>query len=494
MEVEMLDDQLSDGADLTTHASSESSLAHAFREMRGGRAIHANELSDAKLDALLGGLGTPTSDDASAKLGAARRLAPLGEFIPSEPTSFNELGISEAEVSILVLKYLLNCGRASGSKIAAQMRIPFRMIQAILAQMKSDLRIVYANATRVGGDFVCELTPAGAELARRHYKQSTYFGAIPVPLADYVAAIEAQSITRQTPGLNDVARALHDLLVNPKLTGRIAQALRAGGGMFFHGPAGNGKSSVAERITRAFGQHIWIPRAVYINGEILRLYDPLCHEELPLAGADTPLRFDSRWIRIRRPTVVAGGELTLDRLDATLNNVTGICEAPIQMKSNCGTLVIDDFGRQRMVINELLNRWIVPLEKRVDFINLPSGRAVQIPFDQVIVFATNLEPRALVDEAFLRRIPYKIDFPDPSEAEFRELLGRSAGALGFPSHDDAVNHLVDRHYRATNRPFRFCHPRDLLLQVRYYCEVNGQPLQLSAEAFDVAVENYFSVL
>ena len=164
------------------------------------------------------------------------------------------------------------------------------------------------------------------------------------------------------------------------------------------------------------------------------------------------------------------------------------------MKSNCGTLVIDDFGRQRMVINELLNRWIVPLEKRFDFINLPSGRAVQIPFDQLIIFSTNLEPRSLVDEAFLRRIPYKIDFPDPSEAEFRELLCASAAALGFPPADDAVNYLIDTHYRAANRPFRFCQPRDLLQQVRYYCEVHRRPLQMTAEAFDVAVENYFSVL
>jgi hypothetical protein len=493
MVFEMRDDQRADAADVTAHTSSESSLAHAFRELRGGRALHTNELSDAKLEAVLGGLGSPTSDDAPTERGAVQPAVRYAEFIPPVPTSFMEIGISEAEISILVLKYLLNCGRASGSKIAEQMRIPFRMIQAILAQLKSDLRIVYTNSSRVG-DFVCELSAAGAEHARRYYKHSTYFGAVPVPLSDYVAAVAAQSMTLQTPEIADVERALDDLLVSRKLTSRIAQALRAGRGMFLHGPAGNGKSSVAERITRAFGQHIWIPRAVYINGEIVKLYDPLCHEELPLASPDTPPGFDGRWIRIRRPTIVTGGELTLERLDATLNIVTGVCEAPIQMKSNCGTLVIDDFGRQRMVINELLNRWIVPLEKRVDFINLPSGRAVQIPFDQLIIFSTNLEPRSLVDEAFLRRIPYKIDFQDPSEAEFRQLLSTSAVALGFPPADDAVDHLIETHYRAANRPFRFCQPRDLLQQVRYYCEVHRRPLRMTAEAFDVAVENYFSVL
>ncbi|HKD37778.1 MAG TPA: AAA family ATPase, partial [Pirellulales bacterium] len=260
------------------------------------------------------------------------------------------------------------------------------------------------------------------------------------------------------------------------------------------GAPGNGKSSVAERITRAFGQVIWLPRAVSIDGEILKLFDPLCHEERPREPDDTRPKCDERWIRIRRPTVVAGGELTMDRLEATLDKQTGICEAPIQMKSNCGTLVIDDFGRQRMPIDELLNRWIVPLEKRFDFINLPSGRAVQIPFDQLIVFSTNLEPRSLVDEAFLRRIPYKIDFPDPTEAQFRTLLDLAAAAFGLATSPDAVDYLIDRYYRPLGRPFRFCHPRDLAKQVRHYCEVEQMPFAFSRQGFDMAVENYFSML
>ena len=406
----------------------------------------SSELSNDKLEALLGRL----------RIGRARppRRSPwpaaaAAVFLPPEPPSLKDIGISEIEVSALVLKFLLKSGGAAGGHVATQLRLPYHMAQAILAQLKTDQRIVYKNSTEAG-DFFCELTKAGAEYARRAHEHCSYCGSVPVPLSDYIAGVEAQSLTLQCPELDDVSRALADLCVSPKLTSRIAQAVRAGRGMFLYGAAGNGKSSVAERITGAFGQQVWIPRTVSIDGEILKLYDPCCHDEIPFDAKEEPPKLDWRWIRIRRPTVVAGGELSMDRLEATLNKLTGICEAPIQMKSNCGTLVIDDFGRQRMAVSELLNRWIVPLEKRFDYINLPSGRAVRIPFDQLIVFSTNLEPRSLVDKAFLRRIPYKIEFQDPTEGEFRGLLAASAAAFGISPDEDAFDDLIERHYRAAS--------------------------------------------
>ena len=184
----------------------------------------------------------------------------------------------------------------------------------------------------------------------------------------------------------------------------------------------------------------------------------------------------------------------MDSLEVTVNRATGLSEAPLQLKSNCGVLVIDDFGRQRMQIDELLNRWIVPLEKRYDFLNLSSGKKVQVPFDQLIVFSTNLEPRDLVDEAFLRRIPYKIEAIDPSEEEFRELFKIIAPAMGFKYDPGPIDYLIKTHYRAVERPFRFCQPRDLLLQVRNYCNYYDRPLELTNEMFDRAVENYFAVM
>jgi predicted ATPase with chaperone activity len=267
--------------------------------------------------------------------------------------------------------------------------------------------------------------------------------------------------------------------------------------MFLFGSPGNGKTSIAERITQAFGTTIWVPRAIGIDGEIVRLYDPMNHVEVPLEpgkGLWDQRRIDKRWTRIRRPTIVAGGELTMAALEVSVSTTTGIGESPLQLKSNCGTLVIDDFGRQRMSIDDLLNRWIVPLETRSDFLNLPNGKRVKVPFDQLIIFSTNLEPRQLVDEAFLRRIPYKIEVVDPTEDEFRDLFVMMAPKLGVEYHREPVDHLIETHYRKAGRPFRFCQPRDLLLQVRNYCVYHKRPPVLTCEYLDLAVENYFAVM
>jgi predicted ATPase with chaperone activity len=278
---------------------------------------------------------------------------------------------------------------------------------------------------------------------------------------------------------------------------RLGPAINSGRGMFLYGAPGNGKTSIAERVTQAFGQHIWIPRAIGVDGEIIRLFDPVNHVEAPLergSGLLDQSRIDKRWVRIRRPTIVVGGELTMDNLEVSLNTSTGICEAPMQLKSNCGTLVIDDFGRQRMSIDELLNRWIVPLEKRYDYLNLPNGKKIQVPFDQLVIFSTNLEPRDLVDDAFLRRIPYKIEVVDPSEDEFRQLFQIMCPIMGFKFDKRSVDHLIEKHYRQVGRPFRCCQPRDLLLQIRNHCLYQKQEPILNSELFDFAVENYFAVM
>jgi predicted ATPase with chaperone activity len=199
-------------------------------------------------------------------------------------------------------------------------------------------------------------------------------------------------------------------------------------------------------------------------------------------------------VRIRRPTIVVGGELTMENLEITSNGSTGISEAPMQLKSNCGTLVVDDFGRQRMSTDELLNRWIVPLEKRYDFLNMANGKKIQVPFDQLIIFSTNLEPRDLVDDAFLRRIPYKIEVHDPSEEEFRELFRMMCDSLSITFNDEAIDYLIETHYRSTGRAFRCCQPRDLLLQVRNHCRYEKTVPKLTPESLDFAVENYFAVM
>jgi hypothetical protein len=235
-----------------------------------------------------------------------------------------------------------------------------------------------------------------------------------------------------------------------------------------------------------------------VEGQIIKLFDMANHEPVEIENSEGLLDefdFDRRWVHIKRPTIVAGGELRMEDLEIHYDPATKVSEAPLQLKSNLGTFLIDDFGRQRMQPVELLNRWIVPLEKRYDFLSLANGKKSRVPFDQLILFSTNLEPKQLVDEAFLRRIPYKINAADPTEPMFRKMIDMFAPKLGFPEIDPgAVDYLIQHHYQRVGRPFRCCQPRDLLLQVRNYCIYNGLPLELKPEYFDFAAMNYFTVM
>jgi len=418
------------------------------------------------------------------------------DFIPIEPQTLEEAQLTESEVEALVLKYLLARGEASGRAIADQVKLPFIIIDALLRRLKSD-RLVAHRSDAPMNDYVYELSDLGRERARRYSQLCSYFGSAPVSLSDYVSSVAIQSLTKQRPTRQDLQRALEGLVLSEEMLNRLGPAVNSGRGLFLYGAPGNGKTSIAERVTAAFGPYIWIPRAIGVDGEIIRVFDPVNHFEAPLPDTEGLLdtrHIDKRWVRIRRPTIIAGGELTMSALEVTVNRESGICEAPLQLKSNCGTLVIDDFGRQRMPIQELLNRWIVPLERRYDFLNLPNGKKITVPFDQLIIFSTNLEPRELVDEAFLRRIPYKIEVVDPSEEQFRQLFKILAPQMGIRYDQEAVDYLIDRYYKAVGRPFRFCQPRDLMLQVLHYCNYLEIEPEMKKEYFDVAVANYFSVM
>lgn len=436
-----------------------------------------------------------TSGSESSPLGSA--TLPLDtDFFPLEPDSLREASLTESEVEELILKSLLGRGESSGRDLADQLKLPFVLIDELLRRMKYDQLLVYRDSAPMN-DYVYQLTDVGRERGRRLSEACSYYGAAPVAMQDYIRSVKAQSLENQHPSVAELRNAFADLLINERMLERLGPAINSGRGLFLFGAAGNGKTSIAERVTSAFGETIWIPRAIGVDGEVMRLFDPVNHEEVPLESSTGLLiqnRVDRRWIRIKRPTIVVGGELTMDALEVTMNRSTGISEAPIQLKSNCGTLVIDDFGRQRMSTDELLNRWIVPLEKRYDYLNLANGKKLQVPFDQLIIFSTNLEPRDLVDEAFLRRIPYKIEVVDPSEDDFRGLFRIMCPKLGFAYDDAAVNHLIAEHYTRVDRPFRNCQPRDLLLQVRNHCHYQNLQPVLTAEYFDLAAENYFAVI
>jgi predicted ATPase with chaperone activity len=455
------------------------------------------------LDSLVDRIRSLTSRKASAPATSATS-APTPEenaprtnsFVPQEPKSFLAAGLTDSLVESLALKFLMARGDVTGREVADQLKLPFLLIDELLRGLKNDQLVGYRGGATMN-DFVYQLTDLGRERAKRYWNHCTYFGAAPVSLEDYVASVKAQSLATQPTTAEHLRKAFGDLVLSDRMLDRLGPAMNSGRGLFLFGAAGNGKTSIAERVTRAFGQEIWIPRAIGIDGEIMRVFDPVGHEELPLEECDGVYdhrKIDRRWVRIRRPTIIVGGELTMSALEVTMNTSTGICESPLQIKSNCGTLVIDDFGRQRMRVEELLNRWIIPLERRYDFLNMPNGKKIEVPFDQLIIFSTNLEPRDLVDEAFLRRIPYKIEVHDPTIEEFKGLFLSLAAKMGFPERPEAVEHLIREHYLPKNRSLRYCHPRDLLLQIRNFCTYKDCPLDITAEYIDMAVENYFSVM
>ncbi len=417
-------------------------------------------------------------------------------YRPREPVSFEEAGLNHAQIESLVLKYLLGVGLATGRQIASELGLAFGPFPEFLRHLKNQQIVAYAN-TAAANDYQYQLTDTGRARARVYYDECTYVGTAPVPFNDYVRAINAQTIAGEHPQEEDLRRAFEDLILPDEMMSKLGPAINSGRGMFLYGAPGNGKTSIAERITRCFGSTVWLPRVINAEGQIVKLFDPANHEVLeePTSGLLKNETHDKRWVRIKRPTLVAGGELIMDNLEIHYDPITKISEAPLQMKSNNGTLLIDDFGRQRIAPIELLNRWIVPLEKRYDFLRLPNGKQIQVPFDQLIIFSTNLEPKQLVDEAFLRRIPYKIEAPDPSEPIFRAMFHVFGPKLGFDELDDsAIDYLIEHHYHLVNRPFRACQPRDLLLQVRNYCNYNGLPLVLTRDYFDFAVHNYFAVM
>ena len=365
-------------------------------------------------------------ETATASTASGRRVPELTGFVPPEPKSFAEASLTGQR------------GRSADPQAAAGARrrqrpadcrpvVPAVPAVGRTAAADEEEQVVVHRGAAPMNDYQYQLTDVGRERARRLTAHCTYFGAAPVSLKDYIASVTAQSLTTQHPTVAELHRAFDDLLINKRMLRRLGPAINSGRGLFLYGAPGNGKTSIAERVTRAFGQHIWIPRALGVDGEIIRLFDPSNHEELPLepgAGLLQAHKIDKRWVRIRRPTIVVGGELTMDNLEVTLNTSTGISEAPMQLKSNCGTLVIDDFGRQRMSTDELLNRWIVPLEKRYDYLNLPNGKKIQVPFDQLIIFSTNLR----AEGPGRRRVPAAHSLQDRSQRSHGRGIPRAVEA------------------------------------------------------------------
>lgn len=419
------------------------------------------------------------------------------EYCPREPVSFEETGISRVLIEGLALKLLLQVGSAAGREVARRVCLPFNLIEPLLSDLRSR-QLVFHERQAPLNDYYYALTDSGQDRAAAAMKTSAYVGPAPVPLDDYLLAVEAQTIRAEAVQRDQLIGAFSDISVETGLLDVLGPAVNSGAGLFLYGSPGNGKTTLAKRITGCFGRHIWIPHTLIEDGHIIKLYDTAIHAEAPSeSGPDGMLGaggIDPRWIKIRRPTAIVGGELTMENLEIRHDPASNVSEASLQLKSNCGCLLIDDFGRQRIEPTELLNRWIIPLENRCDYLTLANGKKMQVPFDQLIIFSTNLEPHELADEAFLRRIPYKIEVGDPSVDEFRLLFKGSCESIGCVYRPEAVDYLLQKHYTPRRMPLRRCHARDLLMQVRNYCAYQGLPVELRPDYLDRAVGAYFTAL
>lgn len=413
------------------------------------------------------------------------------DFVPPYPNTIEETGLKEGFLEELILKDIYLVNFALGREIANRTMLPFKLVENILESLKRQLLIEVRSSGGIA-DYEYMPTDKGRDRARAYFDHNSYVGACPVPWTTYVESLKYQTIRKEAVTPRDLEIAFSDIMVNRRTLNTVGPAINSGRGMFLFGDAGNGKTSIAERIVRSFKGQIFIPYAIEVDGQIIRCYDDHNHQQV--SAANYPRDYDHRWVRINRPCVVVGGELTIDMLELQYDYTSKLYEAPIQLKSNCGLLLIDDFGRQRIDHKSLLNRWIVPLEKRVDYLTLHTGKKLEVPFEQLIVFSTNLNPSDLVDEAFLRRIPFKINITSPTEEEFKWIFLQYCQRVGVPYNEEAVNYLIETQYRSGKRNMRCCHPRDVIDQVTNLCKFLQTEPRLTREYLDHACNVYFAAM
>ena len=411
------------------------------------------------------------------------------------PATLADTGLHPDTLAQLMLKTLI-AGEASGTSLADKLRLPYSVLDAMLQHARVEKLIEVRGTAGTGtAGYRYALTDLGRERAGQFLDICRYVGPAPVPLSQYNAYVRACMAARPYIDRDRLATCFEDLIVSKAMYDMLGPAVNSGKSLFLYGAPGNGKTVVAEGIGRALGSDMFIPHAIDVDGQVITMFDPVNH--VPLASPESSQSvisaavLDRRWECIRQPVVVVGGELTLEMLDLSFNTIAKFYEAPIQMKAIGGVFVVDDFGRQRIPPRDLLNRWIVPLESRVDYLTLHTGRKFEVPFNVFIIFATNLKPESLADEAFLRRIPYKILAKNPTFEEFCQIFELNCRKRGLPFDTVLVEYLDRKYYKPRKLQMRACHPRDLVCQVIDICRYQGREPVITRELLDAACSSYF---
>jgi predicted ATPase with chaperone activity len=408
--------------------------------------------------------------------------------IPDQPTSIEEIGLPEGFLLDLTLKNLYTEGTMQGKAIASKLKLPFgSVLREVLDHLEDEEYVEVKGGGQFADQWEYQITGEGRERVREIFEEDRYIGPAPVPLDQYDEITQKFAVSDEKIQRADLERAFGDLQVRDEYFEVFGPAVNSGRSVFVYGEPGNGKTVMCERVIESFDDFVGIPHAIYAGGSVIKVFDEHHHDAQPVEDQT----IDQRWNVCRRPFISVGGELTMDELDLIYNPDIGYYEAPFQMKANTGLLLIDDFGRQQMPPGELLNRWIVPLEKRRDFLTLHTGQKIDVPFEMLVFYSTNLDPEELVDEAFLRRLRYKIHTRNPDEEEFRELFRAVCDNEGLNCDDRILDYLIREHYDSTGRSMRRCHPRDLIETIEDFCRYREESLKLTEELLDEAAETYF---
>lgn len=416
----------------------------------------------------------------------------------AEPMTAAELGIDPGVLLDLSLKTLFYRGRMTRAELSDQLKLSGSAMQEVLQSLTQDGLATVLGAEGGGpAGYMYALTQKGLDRADAAFGRSGYVGPAPVPLNEYVRQVTAQTVGKATITRDDIVAALSPLVLADQTVTRVGRAASSRKPTLIYGPSGNGKTTAVRTVGGVIGGSVYVPYAIEMVGQIVHVYDSSKHElldednETAQRNGLMMQRIDRRWVRIKRPVVWAGGELTRHSLELMYDEATKVYEAPLQLKANGGALIIDDFGRQQMPAVQLLNRWIVALEGGVDHLTLHTGQTVAIPFDVLILFSTNLPPDRLADEAFLRRIRYKVEIPNPTRDEYCEIFRRECASRNVPYDEAAVMHLIAAWYENHGRSMRGCHPRDLVEAVVDAANYDGRPPALTPEIIDEICTTYF---